>query len=132
MLGGFQAPRRCVLGDLRPPMAVDFCPLLNAKLAFILLDADFSPRPVHHHFHHQHHHLFLLHPYSTFQHMSTITKLSPEVINITIILHHLLGANARIQRECTYMNSTKGRSRDNWRSREPTGKARMGLELQLI
>ena len=48
--------------------------------------------------------------------MSTITELSPEVINITSPDRR----NCESTKRCTYMNSTKGRSRDNWRSREPT------------
>ena len=56
-----------------------------------------------------------------FQHMITITELSPEVINITIILHHQNGAIARVQKY-TYINSQKAlTSLQKWNSRGTQG-----------
>ena len=61
--------------------------------------------------------------------MSTITELSPDVINITIILHHQIGANARVQgiykneqykrHSRVYKRKTREAHRGAWKDRAP-------------
>ena len=57
--------------------------------------------------------------------MSTITKLSPEVTNITIILHHQYGANAKIQGDVQVCTVQKEAQSHNKKTLEPS---RGGLE----